>query len=654
MTMLAEAAQSSSSVSSSSSRTTSSSVPVLIAGGGPVGLYEALLLTKLGIKVRVIERETSVSPMSKALGMQARSLEILDMTGSIDRFLEQGQPITELNLWSMGRKVATLPVVGTSESNHSYGLFLEQAKTSHIFIKELKELGVEIDYGWEVMDTKVVHESTPGGEKTSYVETTIRRALSGDNNAPGEKTAIGVVDEREEQEGKEYEIEVIRSEYMVAADGGRSTVRHKLNIPFPGRTLDFKTLMWDGTYECALDFPGINFMRGANKKTFILFPLSDGNVRAVVEDGFFAPEEKWADSMKNTTIERFEELASATLGTPFKIKTTNWLTCYKVNERRAGQFIYQDRIFLAGDSAHVHSPAGGQGLNTGLQDAHNLAWKLAMVLNGVAPPALLASYDERKPMADRAIELSSFLLHRNRATGFIADIRAFLLTVVGPLLGPLFQISFFRPEVAMLKVRYVENSLNKPHPKQPKPEADFQVGVRAADGPLVEVIPGKGAAEKVGTNETSTRLQSLLKGVGRFHIVVFTSDTFASPKRALSAKPLAENMDHFLTEWRKRWFFSTTLRDGFEDTDLFKAHVVAGSVSSDVSGLELLMNKSMGNGKVFVDNTKVLHQRYGCAWNRGQGGIIVVRPDSHIGFRVNGFDGQAWKDVDEYLRSILV
>jgi len=188
---------------------------------------------------------------------------------------------------------------------------------------------------------------------------------------------------------------------------------------------------------------------------FVLFPLSDGNVRAVVEDGFFAPGEEWADSVKSATVERFEELASATLGTPFKIKTTNWMTCYKVNERRAEQFIYQDRIFLAGDSAHVHSPAGGQGLNTGLQDAHNLAWKLAMVLNGVAPPALLSSYDERKPMADRAIELSSHLLHRNRATGLIADIRSFFMTVVGPLLGPMFQLSFFRPEVAMVLFRHI-------------------------------------------------------------------------------------------------------------------------------------------------------------------------------------------------------
>lgn len=145
-----------------------------------------------------------------------------------------------------------------------------------------------------------------------------------------------------------------------------------------------------------------------------------------------------------------------------------------------------------------------------------------------------------------------------------------------------------------------------------------------------------------------------MKGVARFHILVFTSDALASPKQSLIAKPLAENMGHFLSQWRSRWVFSTTLRDGFEDKDLFKAHVIAGSVSSDASGLESLLTKPAGDGKVFVDNTKVVHERYGCAWNKGQGGIIVIRPDSHIGYRVNGFDNQAWKDVDEYLRSILV
>lgn len=230
-------------------------LPVLIVGGGPVGLFEAFLLTKLGIPVRIIEREHSISPLSKALGLQARSMEIFRLAGVIDTFLEKGSPISNLNFYSAGKHFATMPIVGTPEdTEYCYGLFLEQRVTSEILKDELTKMGVEVDYGWELMDAKVVEG---GDNESSYVETTIRRALSGDNTAPGENLAIGVVDERMEQNDKEYETEVIRSKYMVACDGGRSTVRHKLNIAFPGRTLTSKTFMWDGIADTDILVDGV-------------------------------------------------------------------------------------------------------------------------------------------------------------------------------------------------------------------------------------------------------------------------------------------------------------------------------------------------------------------------------------------------------------
>lgn len=203
-----------------------------------------------------------------------------------------------------------------------------------------------------------------------------------------------------------------------------------------------------------------------------------------------------------------------------------------------------------------------------------------------------------------------------------------------------------------LQVRYVENSLNKAHPTQPQPGPNFQVGVRAADGPLIEAVSEKTETTNFD-DKTPIRVHSLTRGVARFHLLVFTSDALASPTRALAAKTLAENVDHHLSKWRAKWIFSTKVRDGFEDQHLFKAHVIAGSISSDASGLESMLIKPIGDGKVYVDNTKVVHERYGCPWSRGQGGIVVLRPDSHIGYRVDGFGDQAWRDVDHYLRSIL-
>jgi len=250
--------------SKSSCSITHTSVPVLIAGGGPVGLFEAYLLTKLGIPVRIIEREMAVSPLSKALGIQPRSMEIMQMVGVIDQFLERGRSMNDFNFYFGTKHMATIPVLsGSGDTHYGYGLFLEQAITSEILIKELETMGVKVDHGWELLDTKVIEEdeaeSAGDGKKRrkTYVETTIRRALEGSNTTDDEKRLIGVVDPLAEETGKEYEVQVVRSEYMVAADGGRSTVRHKLNIGFPGQTLNFKTMMWDGTCECALEFKDI-------------------------------------------------------------------------------------------------------------------------------------------------------------------------------------------------------------------------------------------------------------------------------------------------------------------------------------------------------------------------------------------------------------
>jgi 2-polyprenyl-6-methoxyphenol hydroxylase-like FAD-dependent oxidoreductase len=220
-------------------------LPVLIAGAGPVGLFEALLLTQLGIPVRIIDRELAISPYSRALGLHCRTMEILQFTGIIDSFLDKGKPMTNVSYYRNSRLVGSLPVIQAPEqSRFSTGMFLEQAKTSEILLTKLKELGVEVEYGWELLDTKVV-DGRDGEEE--YVETAIRRALVGGQVVKG-------------GEDKDYETQVVRSKYLVACDGGRSTVRHKINIAFPGRSLAQKILMWDGHCECDIPFTGPTYV----------------------------------------------------------------------------------------------------------------------------------------------------------------------------------------------------------------------------------------------------------------------------------------------------------------------------------------------------------------------------------------------------------
>ncbi|KAK3838247.1 MAG: FAD binding domain-containing protein [Linnemannia gamsii] len=627
-------------------------VPVLIVGAGPVGLYEALLLTQLGIPVRIIERTQCISPNSRALGLHARTMEILRFTGTVDPFFEMGKPLTKVHYYSNARLVGAMPVIQASEhSQFSTGWFLEQAKTSEIFLTKLREFGVEVEYGWELLDTKVV-EAGQGREEEEYVETIIRRALEGGHVVKGEDQVLGEVESRPEQKDKKYETQVVRSKYLVACDGGRSTVRHKVNIAFPGRSLPHKTLMWDGHCECDIPMTGLAAVRGPNGKTLFIFPMNDGMVRIGVEDCDLAPGEDFEQTLRELSVEHFEAVVAETASpAKFKVKSTTWLTCFKTNERRAENFVYKNRIFLAGDAAHIHSPSGGQGLNTGLHDAHNLAWKLGFVLNGVANPEfLLPTYEERGAMADRAIRVSSALMERNRANGFVANTRNWLVFAIAPLIAKFFGSFFFTQEVAMLDVKYSANDLNRPHKTQPAPtDDDLKVGVRAKDGVLLAVDSSITTQEK--DRQTTLRLHDLCTGIARFHILVFASDHLTTTS---GTEDIQTFLDRHVAQWRAKWTYKSTLVDGYTDKDLFKVHIIAGSTppTSNVTVLEL-SKRQVGDGKVYVDSDGQTHKRYGFAPVKAAGGIVVIRPDAHVGFRVHGVHEQAWKDVDEYFSTVL-
>lgn len=194
-------------------------------------------------------------------------------------------------------------------------------------------------------------------------------------------------------------------------------------------------------------------LTGVNYKTMFIMRMSDSNFRIVVEVDDFGPDEDLDQINRDLTVADLERYTKACLHpeTKFKVVESHWLICYRINERRAENYIHKGRILLAGDAAHVHSPAGGQGMNTGLQDSHNMAWKLALVMNKLAPTSLLQTYhDERLPMADRAIALSSKLLDRARDQGpVIHYIKRFFLTV-SPLLMVIKSL-FFPRESAMVK-----------------------------------------------------------------------------------------------------------------------------------------------------------------------------------------------------------
>ncbi|CAO3574383.1 unnamed protein product [Mortierella alpina] len=696
--------------------------PVLISGAGPAGLYAAILLTKLNIPCRLIERHLEISPLSKALVIHSRTMEIFGMSGIVGKFLERGRKMTTFNAYSGAKLVSVLEALNTTESHYNFGLFLEQRYTAAILGQELEEMGGKVDRGWELMDTKVVEEEaiqedgTTGTKK--WVETTIRRAIVGDNTRQTESKVLGVVDLDAEEEGKRYETQVVRSQYLLATDGGKSVVRHKLNIGFPGRTVNNDLLICDAHVDSDIPTDRITVINGVNNRTMAFFPLQDGQIRILLDNGVLTPEEHAAIKPEELTLDKFESLAAACVApAKFKCLSTSWLTHYRVNEREAEHFSHKNRIFLAGDAAHVHSPAGGQGMNLGLQDSYNLTWKLALVMHGLAPESLLDTYElERQPVAAAIIKMSSRMLQMGLAQDWFRRTFRNVAIVLAPYVLPYLSVS--TNPVMMLAIRYHDNTINQRSKSQSSIGEEYQVGQRARDGDL-RVIRRQdlGLAAIEGA---SVRLHELTVGPGIFHILVFTSDMLplATPSststpaakikdvESTDADQLAKNISEHLGAWRSRWAYKltdqmagSTASEGRADLmllsrntstsaddslsavphavraqHLFMVHVIASDLSAPHPtasaesaaraganataalsfATDVLSENQPGEGKIYLDHLGAVHEKYGVAAEHGPGAIVVVRPDAHIGYRVLGASTSAWREIDQYLESILI
>ncbi|KAG0282653.1 hypothetical protein BGZ96_000264 [Linnemannia gamsii] len=612
---------------------------------------------------------------------------------------------------------------------------LEQNLTVKILTEEYEKIGMgKVDRGWELVNTRVVEqeqEVKQGGQQeqereqaasgstteeaksrmttTSWVETTIRRAIEGTNKRKGESVVLGTVEMADEDEDKQYEVKVVRSEYLIASDGGRSTVRHRLNIPFPGRTRDYNLILFDGHVETDLSTVNVSFIKGDNRHSIAMYPIRDNRVRLMLDDGLLTQDQFNARDPKTVDKEYFERLLQETLGTlKMKVVSYNWITYYRVNERRAEEFAYKRRIFLAGDAAHCHSPAGGQGLNTGLQDAYNLTWKIALVLNGTAPVTLLDTYnDERIPIADEIIKYSAKTLDNGVYQGWISSNLRRLMLILLPYMMRYLPMGNSRPPYSMLGLRYYENAINKSHNSHPYPSTGAaSIGQRAPDDILASfgaVTPPTDAslpisealAELEGNGSTDsqqlkeTRLYDILAapGPGVFHILVFTADRLGT-ETDLDAG-LVKEMEHYQRVWSSRWpglggvldLSSGVSRTAVgvtkaKSTPQFMVHVISTATSSSSSSSEhgtttamAVADRTEGYGKMYVDpEGGRLHEWFGFAGLASSpsspqtkksaslvqgGGIVVLRPDTHVAFRVRGVGSAAWADVDEYFVSLL-
>ena len=320
---------------------------VVIAGGGPTGMMLAAELALARVDVAIVERRPNQELAgSRAGGLHARAIEVLDQRGIADRFISQGQL----------HKVVHFHVpldIGDFPSRHNYVLGLRQNHIERILSQWVDELGVPIHRGREVV------------------------------NFTQDDTGVAV----ELSDG-----ESLRSEYLVGCDGGRSLIRKLAGIDFPGWDASVSWLLCEAEYS---QEPEWGFRHDA-VGTHAIGKFDDGRMGVVLT-------EPQVGSTSQPTLRDISEALISVYGTDYGIHTPTWISRFTDMSRQAAT--YRDRrVLLAGDAAHVHAPVGGQGLNIGLQDAVNLGWKLAQVIKQTSPASLLDTYhSERHPVGARAL-----------------------------------------------------------------------------------------------------------------------------------------------------------------------------------------------------------------------------------------------------------
>ncbi len=526
-------------------------VDVLVAGAGPVGLFLACALARHGVDVRIVDSAPGPTTLSKAIGVHARTMEIFQDLGVIDAALAEGKKMHGASIFSGANKITSL-LMDELDSPFPFILDLEQSRTENILVDHLNQAGGAVE------------------------RNTTMAGLDQDDEG------VVVTLKRGDQE------EAVRAAWLVGCDGAHSTTRHALGLEFAGEAVPQNFLLADVVLEWDRTDDELTACLSDNGILFAA-PLIGGRARVIADV---------ADDIGEVTLADVQGIIDERGPVPGKVSDPVWLTTFRINERQVKQYRV-GRVFLAGDAAHIHSPAGGQGMNTGIQDAYNLAWKLAFAVDGRASEALIDSYDaERHPVGQEVLRgtglATKAITLRNPVARHLRDKLAHVVAGLEVVQERM------RTSASQLAVGYRDSAIVDEY-------RDSNPGGRAFNhGPL----PGQRAPDGALTDPQDGAEISLFELMrGPTHCLLF--------------------------------FAGATMADGDEqrrDDVLPQVRTWMGADERPIlvtTGNEPL--PTTWDGVRVVDADGTLHARYGAE----RACLYVIRPDGYVGFRCQPLDGQS-------------
>jgi 2-polyprenyl-6-methoxyphenol hydroxylase-like FAD-dependent oxidoreductase len=424
---------------------------VLVVGAGPTGLMLANQLGRRGVRAMIIDRHAGPSLQTRALGVQARTLEIYWHLGIVERALELGKRATGANLWAQGRPAARIPLgdIGRDLSPYPFLLILGQDDNERLLGEALRPWGIAIQW-----DTELVALA----QEADHVRATLQQ-----------------------HDGTSREVTAV---WVAGCDGARSAVREMSGIAFQGAPYEHVFFVADTqmTGPMVPDELNVYLWRDG---FHLFFPMRGTDHWRVV--GIVPPDLRGREDLAmDDVIPSIRKEA----GTGLSFQECSWFSTYRIHHRRAERF-RDRRCFLLGDAAHIHSPVGAQGMNTGLQDAYNLGWKLSLVLSGAASASLLDTYeDERIPVARQLLATTD---------------RAFSLAVSNTMLAGLFRTRILAKILALaMRLDWIRKLLFR---------TISQIGIRYRESPLSKTLPGlPGSAPRAGDRFPWLRLKTSTDG----------------------------------------------------------------------------------------------------------------------------------------------